>query len=140
MQLIQCWILSRLDVKEQLQDASGVTQESFWTRASAERMWKRIIINGWNEVLEPTDPTGHVGVANQPANASRRPLGPSQSLSAIEDLHDDGLPIHGSSGNWHVVTRGRRPGVYPNWYVAILSMLCPSLGAHFFVGLKHLLL
>lgn len=113
---------SRQLVDAQVKDA-GAKQERFANKYDAERMWRKILRNGWAKVLEPHESSGH--------SSSRRPLSQSQSLGAMDFDDDDDTPIFGWKRKYHVVSRGRRPGVYTNWYVAITIVQCTSLSAYY---------
>jgi hypothetical protein len=99
--------------------APNAVYQSFHTESDASTVWRQVLDNGWAVVLG----SGSSSATSQPisqiasrgSHSSRRPLGPSQSLSAIDDRSAE--PIVGASGKWYVVTSGLKVGVFPNWYV-----------------------
>ena len=97
--------------------APSAVYQAFYTESDASAVWRQVLDNGWAVVLGPGSSSATGQPVSQTANrGSRRPLGPSQSLSTIDDRNAE--PIVGISGKWYVVTRGLKVGVFPNWYVA----------------------
>ncbi|KAJ3517882.1 hypothetical protein NMY22_g13868 [Coprinellus aureogranulatus] len=75
--------------EDQIKSVTGARDESYKSWEDAQRTWVRIRIDGWGKVIVPDGSNRPSGIQHTTA---RRPSGGSQSLSAIEDLRDDGRP------------------------------------------------
>lgn len=84
----------------------GAKHESFPSYAEALEIWQKAQRSGWVRVLGAPPP-------------SSRPLGPSASLSALDDRKSS---RSFSNRTHYVVAHGREPGVYSNWTEASMQV------------------
>lgn len=92
--------MTRDDAEDQILGIRGNNHKAYATRLMAERAW--LLANALGTVRR----LDRAGVAIQiPAIAF-----PDEVMDAFTAFPDDFL-----GAEWHVVTKGRRPGIYPSW-------------------------
>ncbi|KAJ2928617.1 hypothetical protein H1R20_g8439, partial [Candolleomyces eurysporus] len=103
-----------IEAAPQVNGLNYALHQSFDRYADAFEIWDKAERSGWIEVL------GGLRSSPNPTRVSSRPLGPSVSLSALEDNRRSSNSL--SSRTHYVVIRGREPGVYTTWIEASMHV------------------